>query len=228
MTTDIFSKFAMTTFALGGLVLMTGSPGMFPAFYQLRIMGALALLYAFLIALPSLVFRPSDDPKGTAFAQKLNCRAALQASIALAVTLDGAGGLGLYRLHRLGFEYDKLSHFTVALVLSVTVGKFLFSWCGMSLRKSVAVSGAVLLFGEGLWELAEYLLDVFFHTTAFGQDGKEVLRDTFLDVSCDLLGMFAGLSMLVMWKKKGNGLKGLRWEKGGRDGDVLVRQGKKR
>lgn len=115
MMTDIFSKFAMTAFALGGLVLMAGNPGWFPEFYRPRIMGALALLYAFLIALPSLVFRPHADPKDTAFARKLDFRTALQAAIALAVTLDAGGGLGLYRLHRLGFEYDKLSHFAVAL-----------------------------------------------------------------------------------------------------------------
>jgi hypothetical protein len=178
----IFTKVAVAIYILAGALLIFGNFSFLPDFYQPVLMGSLALVSAFLILLPRAFFRPSGEVQERALWR-------MQTVIAICLLINGAGGLGLYKLYLIGFQYDKLAHFATSLIFTVGLAYFLRDWFGKRFVKSVAISGTAVLIGGFLWELLEAFSDTFLGTQLVGGGTGNIRRDTTIDIAMNGLGI---------------------------------------
>ena len=126
----------------------------------------------------------------------------LQFNIAVNLLINGAGGLGLYRLYLIGFEYDKLTHFVTPMLLTVGIYTFLSIWYEWRNKKTlIFVVAGVLVAGFG-WEALEYLSDVLFDTQLLGGGSAQVARDTTFDVIANILGITTAVVYLHIKNRK--------------------------
>lgn len=199
MNNGNFVRFSVLTFALAGIILLSLDPESLPQFYAPRAMGTLSFMYAFFIILPALIYRlPNGIAKPSLEKRKL-ALINLQTAIAVSMFFDGAGGLGLYELHKVGIPYDKIAHFAVTAILIIALANFVMEWYAINITKAVVVSALVVMSGGILWEVSEFLSDAFLGTKRFGIRGENVLSDTAMDLVMDALGI-AGASFLVIKK----------------------------
>lgn len=182
-------------FAIAGIILILGKTEWFPDFYNPDFMGGAAFLAVILILLPVVIFRTNN-------AKKKDARRSLQIKIAIALFLNAFGALGLFKLYTFGFEYDKFVHFLVAFLLSGEAYYFFCVWYGWNRKKAMAISAAIILISGIVWEPVEFLLDIIFGTQTFGLYGKEVPKDTLVDIFCNFLGVFLGLAVTFLKKKE--------------------------
>ncbi len=199
MNNGNFVRFSVLTFALAGIILLSLDPGSFPQFYAPRAMGTLSFMYAFLIILPALIYRLPDGIAKPSLEKKKLALINLQTALAVSFYFDGAGGLGLYELHKVGIPYDKIAHFAVTSILIIALVNFVMQWYALNTTKAVVVSALVVMSGGILWEVSEFLSDVFLGTKRFGIRGEDVVSDTAMDLFMDVLGI-AGASILVIKK----------------------------
>lgn len=199
MNNGNFVKFSVLIFLLAGIILLSLDPRMLPQFYSPRAMGALSIIYAFFIILPALIYRLHEGMDKPSLEKKKLALINLQTAVAVSVYFDGAGGLGLYELHKVGIPYDKIAHFTVTAILIIALANFVTEWYAINITKAVVVSALVVMAGGILWEVSEYSSDFLFGTKRFGIRGEDVLSDTTLDLVMDALGI-AGASFLVIKK----------------------------
>src|SRR3990172_6312363 len=108
-----FIKISIVIYLVVGVALQVLPPDNLPSFYRPGLMASLAFVSALLIVLPRLIFRSGWDEK------KSHKLLRFQALVALVLLLNGLGGLGLYKLYVVGFEYDKLMHFGVPRLLTL-------------------------------------------------------------------------------------------------------------
>lgn len=193
MAKSRFLKISIWMFLIGGLVLFVGDKKWFPDFYEPKFFAVGSLISAIVIIFPAFIFHPNDQNKKESL---LNFQIALSASL----MLNGAGALGLFQLYKIGFEYDKLVHFAVAFIATLSLSHFLFRWYDLGFKKSIIFSFAIILFAGIVWELFEFLTDLIIGTKTFGIYGMDIERDTKLDLLFDFLG--ATLASLILFFRK--------------------------
>jgi|SRR3989338_405019 len=190
-----FTKSVIVLYIFAGLILLFGPKSLFPGFYKPNFMAALALVSVILICLPSVIFRTND-------AIKKRAREMLQFNIAINLLINGAGGLGLYRLYLIGFEYDKLTHYVTPFLLVIGFYYFLRKWQDLTHKKALLfVTVGVLVAGFG-WEVLEYLSDVLFDTQLLGGGSAQVAKDTIFDVIANILGITTATAYLHTKNRK--------------------------
>ncbi len=190
------SKIIAFIFVIAGLVFILGKRVWFPEFYRPQFMGTIAFISAFLIVLPNLIFKFPDDP----LKQKtLNF---FQNVLVVSLLLNGLGGLGLFQLYKIGFEYDKLLHLIVPFLSVMALSRFGFDWYKWSFKKSIIISAILVVFGGFLWELFEFFGDRFFKTEMLGYYGKFIAEDTVWDLIINLFGVASGALSSVFIKKR--------------------------
>ena len=190
---NIFIKVSFIIYIIGGALFLTAPSDWFPSFYHMPSMGILAFASAFLIWLPRLVFKKYKESSHFVKFQFL---------ITIGILINGLGGLGLYRLYLVGFEYDKLAHFLTPLLLTFAffiLFKYMWGW---DFKKSL-FSSAILVLSLGfLWEGFEQIANLMFSESVFILGGGgSVLRDTILDVVSNILGITTA-SIYILKKKE--------------------------
>jgi len=193
MTKQKFLNIFIWAFLIAGLILILGKKDWFPDFYSPKFFGLFSFVSAFLIILPSLIFRADESVKKEAL---LNLRIVM----AVSLLLNGLGSLGLFQLYKFGFEYDKVIHFGIALMLVIPLSSFIFYWYGLNFKKSVFMAVMIMISAGFVWELLEYFADLIFGTKTFGVYGTEVIKDTILDLVMDFAG--AGMAIIFLFRKK--------------------------
>jgi len=181
-----FGEIIAIIFALSGLILFFGNRKWFPDFYNPKFMAVMAFISAFLIILPCLIFKAKNDFKKQ---QLLNFT---QLSLIIILTLSGLGGLGLFKIYKTGFEYDKLLHFFVPFISMIVISRFGLQWYEWSFKKSVVLAVILVLIGGIVWELFEFAMDYFFKTQMLGQYGESIIKDTVWDCISNILGIISG------------------------------------
>ena len=194
----LFVKASITLYIIAGALLFFSDFEFFPDFYQPRLMGALAFTSAFLIVLPRIFFKPRNEMQAHALAR-------IQTVITLGLAINGAGGLGLYQLHIVGFEYDKLAHFLTTLLFTMGLVYFLRDWFGKSFTESAAISATIVITGGFGWELLEMFSDVVLGTQLVGGGGEGIGRDTTIDVLMNTAGIGVGLVILATKRRIAKG-----------------------
>lgn len=201
-------KFIAAVFIIAGLILIFGKREWFPDFYRPQFMGIIALLSAFLIVLPSLIFSARG---GFAFGEKpspeeLNKQKSLnllQAVLVAGLALNSLGALGLFQLYKIGFEYDKLLHFVVPFLSVMAFSRFGLDWYGWSLKKSIILSTVLVILGGFFWEFFEFFGDRLFKTEMSGYYGKFIIKDTIWDLAMNFFGVIGGILSFIFIKKHG-------------------------
>lgn len=190
-----FLKISIWLFLAAGFILFIGEKKWFPVFYDHNLFAAGSLVSAFAIILPAFIFRSNDQKKKESL---LNFQVALSVSL----MLNGGGALGLFQLYKIGFEYDKLVHFAVAFIATISLSHFLFRWYGLDFKKSVILSAVFLVFAGLVWELFEFLTDLILGTKTFGIYGMDIERDTKFDLIFDIFGAISASLFLFFRKNK--------------------------
>lgn len=191
-----FIKYSLAVYVFAGIVLFaTAEWDTLPDFYMPYLMGLLALVSAFLIVLPQMVLRNRNTP------EKEKVLIYFQAAIAFGLLINGAGGLGLYKLYLVGFPYDKLTHFVTPFVFTFAFTYLFKDWFSKSFKYSLISSAILVLIGGFLWEGLEYTSDAFLGTHLFGGGSSEVYADTIGDIIANFLGVFAAIAVLVKKRK---------------------------
>jgi len=193
MTKEKIVSSAIVIYIISGLILLIGKRSWFPDFYNPEFMGALAIISALLIILPRLVFK-SENPV------RKNAVLDLQTTLAISLLVNGAGGLGLYQLYQYGFEYDKLMHFIVPFLLTISGSRFISLWYNIEIEKALFISAVLIVLGSLAWEIFEFLSDWYIGTQTLGFYGKEITKDTIVDVIINAIGIIAG-SIFILRKK---------------------------
>ena len=180
-------------FLIAGAILIIGEKKWFPDFYDPKLFGIGSLVSAFIIILPALIFHSSEQKKKESLIN-------LQLILSISLALNGLGSLGLFQLYKVGFEFDKLVHFTVAFIATIALSYFLFNWYNLDFKKSIILSALLLIFAGLIWELLEFTTDLILGTKTFGIYGMDAERDTILDLVFDVLG--AALAYLFLLFRK--------------------------
>lgn len=186
-----FLRFASILLVLMGCILLFSPRAWFPNFYSPVFMGVIALLSPFLIYLPKLILRKSNPKK-----RKLILE--MRSVIAFALLINFGGELGLFQLYKVGFEYDKFSHFLVSMMFAFILGESLKEWEHFSLRKRMLVV-LLIVFATGLiWEFFEASSDFLFKTQEWGVYGQHLALDTLKDIGFNTLGAIAGIVVFML------------------------------
>ncbi len=182
-------------FAIAGLILFFGKREWFPDFYNPKFMAVMAFLSSFLIFLPRLFFKTSDD------AEKQKSLNFLQTGLVIILLLNGLGSLGFFQMYKIGFEYDKFLHFVVPFVSTTVIGRFGFQWYGWSFKKSVILAASIVLLGGFIWEFFEFFGDYFLKTQMLGYYGKFIVKDTVWDLIINAIGIASGIVAFAKFDK---------------------------
>lgn len=188
-----FIKFSIVSFAVVGIILFFGDRKWFPEFYNPKFMAWISFASAIILVSPQMIFK-SNDAKRQKYLKNL------QLAMAISLILNGLGGLGFFQLYKYGFEFDKMTHFTVSFVLIITLSKFLEVWYNFSFKKSLAISIILIATIGILWEFLEFASDVIFKTQTLGKYGKEISKDTVLDVILNFIGIILATNLLLRSK----------------------------
>ena len=179
---------------LMGSVLLSAPSEWFPIFYAPRFMGVAALLFGVVIFLPQIIFRVSVEHRD--FKIKQDAVRNLQTILAICFLLAGGGELGLWQLYKYGFQYDKLIHFIVPALLTISLSHFLFHWWRLRREKAIKISAIFIFIGSLVWEALEFYSDKIFGTQLFGVYGQHLSQDTKWDIFYDLAGIITGWLVL--------------------------------
>jgi glycopeptide antibiotics resistance protein len=162
-------------------------------------MGVLAFASAILIFAPWLIFKKHRLNKYFVRFQFL---------VTIALVINGAGGLGLYRA---GFEYDKMAHYATSLIL-VFAFLILFHHFWDRSTKRALINSALLVLSLGLfWEVLEHVTNLVFDVDVFVLGGGgSIWVDTILDVVANTLGITTACLYIKQKFARGVGDK-LNW-----------------
>ncbi len=181
-------------YAVAIAVLLIAPRTWLPEFYRPLFMAGISTLAIFLIALPGWIFRTQDKHKKIVLER-------CQLAIAFCMLANGLGGLGMYKLYKIGFEYDKLLHFIVPTTAVVFVTYFLVHWYHRSRRFALICAVLIVLIGAIAWEGWEVAQDRLFGTKTSGVYGEDYQRDTTNDILAGLGGAMLG-AYLVLRKNR--------------------------
>lgn len=195
MKYTILVKYISSWLFLTSLILILGPRKWFPEFYEPRFMGLMILISAFLPYLPPKILNVDTNRKKIAMKK-------FQGMLAISLTLNGLGELGLYKMYEvIGFPYDKLAHFLVSMILTFGAYYLLRVWGKISLYKSILASLFLVLVLGLVWEMLEALSDFTLHTKIWGYYGNHLWEDTFGDIISDILGSLVGAMILYLKHK---------------------------
>ena len=186
----VFINFSIVIYILIGSVLLLIPSSFLPSFYAPGIMSSLAFVSAFLIVLPQLIFRNQVSEKKKFAVLKL------QLFIAGVLLMNGLGGLGLYKLYIVGFEYDKLMHFVGPMFLAFLGFDFISTWFGKSYKTSAILAGILVILGGFFWEILEATSDIFLGTSLLGGGDGLAASDTIADILMNFLGVLVALAVI--------------------------------
>ena len=190
-----FINFSIAVYVLAGSLLLVIPSGIFPVFYKPTLMASLAFVSAFLIFLPRIIFRkPVDEKKKRALIK-------FQFLITFILLINGIGGLGLYKLYKIGFEYDKLMHFVSPLLAVLFGSAFISVWFRKNAKIALVITVSLILLGGVLWEILEATSDKFLGTTLLGGGENLIAVDTAKDLFMNVIGTILGA--IIFLKKRG-------------------------
>ncbi len=196
----IFSKISVYFILASGVLLLLLWADVFPSFYDVRYQGFVSLAGAAIIILLPKAFRVSKDAPG---AEKKNAAADLfQFWLAVAFMANTLGDLGLYQLYEIGFEYDKLIHFTTSLTAGLLIPVILRDRFELRLTSGMVVAFLIIIVGGVCWEFYEYACDHLLGTRIDGVYGLDVVDDTRLDLTFNALAAFCGLGVMIFIGKR--------------------------
>ncbi len=127
MKVHLYKKFIgliVIIFVLAGFIFLVGKKEWFPKWYRPFFIGSVSFLSAFLIF-------SSIEP------QKQKTLLKVKATIALSLSLNGLGGLGLFQLYKVGIPYDKILHFFIPLIVVLVLVPFIKIWYRTSFNSAV-------------------------------------------------------------------------------------------
>jgi len=182
-------------YIVAGLLLFVLPGDILPAFYNQTLMGSLAFVSGVLIYLPGVLFRSKDENKNRALTS-------MQIVIAISLFINGAGGLGLYKLYQYGIPYDKFTHFVTPLLFVIGLFNFIKNRFSKSEKTAILISAGLVLLGAVLWEFLEALSDKAIGTNLLGGGTGGVFWDTFWDTVMNILGVGVGIFVIKIKSKK--------------------------
>lgn len=195
---NIFVRWTIILLAVAGVILLIFPVPWFPSFYDVRYMGWAALGGVVLIfALPWLARVKEGAPDA---GRKNKAADLMQMFLAFMIASNALGDLGLYKLYKIGFEYDKVLHFFTPFLGVIFVSLFLSGRFGISKAKSIAIAVAIFLACGVSWEVYEYLADMYLKTHISGVYGVDISTDTKFDLLFDLIGSSSGaVGAVFLW-----------------------------
>ena len=184
--------FVLLLLAIGVALLVTPHSWSPPWFYP-RLTGLGAIGYALTLVVLGLIFHERKGLPAERVARHRRARRQLQIVAAVTMLLGLSGTFGLYRLHDVGFDYDKALHFMVPALVTHSYARLLLRGDRRTARRATWLAVAIMGGLGLLWELTELASDHLFGTSAFGEQGASPFLDTFLDVSLDAAGIAFGV-----------------------------------
>lgn len=195
----LFVRISVIILAGAGIVLSIFPVAWLPPLSDIRYKGWAGIAGAVLILfLPSLV-RPSE--KNLDFNRKSQAADLFQSLLIFVFIGNALGGLGLYKLHNYGFEFDKVLHFFTPFLGVVIISFVLSGRWGIRRTRAIPIA-LVIIIGLGIaWEIYEVLVDFLFKTHISGAYGLNVSRDTKFDLLFDILGSASGaIASVYFWQ----------------------------
>ena len=166
----------------------------FPSFYDVRYMGLAAIVsVAAIVILPWILAVLTDAADDKNKKQAINL---FQFLLTISIMLNALGDLGLYQLYKIGFQYDKLVHFSSSL-LGIFIGAIVL-YKLFEIRLSYAAVFAlitVIICGIG-WEVFERISDFLFKTHVAGVYASDISNDTKFDLLFDEIGAVSGVILV--------------------------------
>lgn len=157
-------------------------------------MAGISLISVGVVFLFGHLFRTQDKKQNNVVEQ---CQIAIAASIGM----NGLGGLGLYKLYRIGIPYDKVMHFIVPVILLVFGVYFLIHRFNKTKKYAIIFMIIGIFVGSLLWEGVEVVQDRLFGTKTAGVYGEDYVNDTVLDIVSAVVGLGVG-TLLVLRSKR--------------------------
>ncbi|MDX1607835.1 MAG: hypothetical protein R3251_01350 [Candidatus Spechtbacterales bacterium] len=193
--TPKFSRIFFVVYVVVALVLLALPKNILPGFYNIPVMATLALVSAFIIILPRLIFKPKQKVQERGVAKMQNV-------LTLSLLINGAGGLGLYKLYQYGFEYDKLMHYATPLILTLGFIYFFRNYSNWPLKKALWRTSFLVFAGGIFWEILEWTSDRLLDTSFVLGGGGIGWRDTIFDVIANILGILTAVIYLHYKSRK--------------------------
>lgn len=184
-----------------GFALLVASRSALPAWLFSGLTGFGALVYATAVVAFGVIFRERPGMSRERAAKHRNARARFQAIAAGSMVLSLLGTLGLYRLHAVGFDYDKALHFIVPALGTHGLVRFLKRHGRRTAMASTWLAVGILAFIAVTWELSEFASDRLLGTKAFGQGGQMLVLDTVLDLALGAGGIAFG-AISARWRRE--------------------------
>lgn len=190
----LFIRISIITLLFAGLILVSFPVNWFPSFYDVRYIGLAAIGGAMaIIILPRMLAVLTGAINDKNKKQAINL---FQFLLTVSLMSNALGDLGSYQLYKIGFQYDKLVHFTSSL-LGVFIGAIILHKL-FEIRLSYAVIFAfiaVIVCGIG-WEVFEHISDFLFKTRIAGVYASDVSNDTKFDLLFDAIGTVSGVILV--------------------------------
>lgn len=184
---------ALVTFLVAvGITLVLVDRAVFPPWFFPGLTGFGALSYAMAVIAFGVIFRERPGMSAERAAKHRNARRRFQTIAAGAMVLSLLGSLGLYRLHHVGFDYDKALHFIVPALGTHGLARFLRRHGRRTAAASTWMAAGILVFIMVTWEGSELLSDLVLGTKALGQEGEMPILDTFFDLALGVAGVLLG------------------------------------
>jgi len=194
----LFIKISVVVSLFAGFVLLLFPVDWFPSFYDARYMGLAAIGgAAAIIILPRILNALTGAADDKNKKQAINL---FQLLLAVSIISNALGDLGSYQLYKIGFQYDKLVHFSTSL-LGVFIGAIILRKLFEIRLSSAAVFAfiAVIICGIG-WEVFERLSDFLFKTHIAGVYASDISNDTKFDLLSNAIGAISGAILVYCAK----------------------------
>lgn len=198
----IFVKISLYFLLISGVILLIFPVHWFPDFYDVRYMGVASFACAAVIFfLPKLMRVKNNVPDH----EKKNYATDLfQLGITIAVINNALGDLGLYQLYKVGFEYDKLIHFSTSFIITIFLSLLLRNRFQIRAYYSIVVAFLIVVGSGFLWEVFEFVSDNLLRTHIFGLYGADQINDTKWDLIYNLIGFSSAIIIMFFRQHRKN------------------------
>lgn len=188
---------------LGAILLLIFLPNTaLPDFYKSYFMAGVSTVSVVVVFLFGYFFSTNDKKQNDVVEY-------CQAALAVSIGLNGIGGLGLYKLYKVGIPYDKIMHFVIPVILLVFGAYFLVHRFNKTKKYAIVFMIIAVFVGSVLWEGVEVGQDRIFGTKTAGVYGEDYINDTILDI----VSAIAGLAVGAYWLTRSRGKNMLSIEK---------------
>lgn len=185
-----FVSITIIFLSCAGVILLVFPVGWFPSFYDVRYMGWAGIVGACAVGFLHLILRvPAHAPDA---ARKNRAADLFQFSLALALINNAIGDFGFYQLYKVGFEFDKLIHFSTSLIAVILIPIILRDRFDIRITYAAFISPFIVVSAGVGWEVYEYLADHAWGTHIFGMYGLDISVDTKMDILYNTLAAIGG------------------------------------